>query len=535
MASNLKAGIRLASPVTIFSIAVCALTNATAQEIDYPDSFNEPMALFPEAMGDFHFPISSDVALAQEYFDQGFQLMYSFAKEDAARSFQASHIADPDCGICFWGEAWAWGSYLNGAMTTAQAPRAYAAMEQALARLDTATAKETDLIKSLLSRYIEDFAPENRRDQDQAYADVMRNVAAKHPNDLNISTLYGQSLFLLEERRGYRSLDDPNVIRLHNVLLGVLEKDVRHPGACHLLVHATESTPKPEIAAPCAHYLGNSIPGASHINHMPSHTWNEMGLWNDAVRSNTLAWHSDQKAAFGKGFAIYPTHNLTMLYYAASMGGQSSASIQAAKDLAKLNKNTAMHAMSLIRFGRFDELEGITGAPNGEINKSMYSFSKAYAALKLGDVDTAMQTLEELQELTDTTQARFRFHAGKDIVGTLTGILRGEIARTEGNLEGAAAAFREATEYYDNLNYDEPEPLPFSPRHWLGSVYMELGAFDSALNEYRKDLSDHPHNIWSLFGAQKALSATGKSERFIDKDLAEAMQYADIWLQDSKH
>ncbi len=62
-----------------------------------------------------------------------------------------------------------------------------------------------------------------------------------------------------------------------------------HPGACHLLVHATESTTQPELAAPCARFLGNSIPGASHINHMPSHTWNEMGLWHDAVRANTQA------------------------------------------------------------------------------------------------------------------------------------------------------------------------------------------------------------------------------------------------------
>ena len=121
------------------------------------------------------------------------------------------------------------------------------------------------------------------------------------------------------------------------MLEDVLSKDLSHPGACHLYVHATESTPTPELAAPCAQYLGNSIPGASHINHMPSHTWNELGLWQEAIRANTLAWHSDQKAAVGEGFAIYPTHNLTMLYYAAAMGGESATSVQAAKDLAKLN------------------------------------------------------------------------------------------------------------------------------------------------------------------------------------------------------
>ena len=105
--------------------------------------------------------------------------MYAFAKDDSARSFQASRLADPDCAICYWGEAWSWGSYLNGAMTTAQAPRAYAALQQALARIDTATDKEADMIRALQVRYVEDFDPEARRVQDQAYAAAMADLATK--------------------------------------------------------------------------------------------------------------------------------------------------------------------------------------------------------------------------------------------------------------------------------------------------------------------------------------------------------------------
>ena len=507
---------------------------SNAQELAYPDSFNEPMELFPDAMGDFFFPISSENDLAQAYFNQGFQLMYSFAKEDAVRSFQASHLADPDCAVCWWGESWAWGSYLNGAMTSAQAPRAYFALKQALLRIDSANEKEADMIRALEVRYIEDFDPANRRLQDKDYADAMGELAKKYPDDLDLATLYGDALFLLEERRGYRSLENPNVIRIHNIFLSVLEKDIRHPGACHLLIHATESTPTPEIAAPCAKFLGKTIPGASHINHMPSHTWNEMGLWHEAVRANTIAWHSDQKAAIGKGFAIYPTHNLTMLYYAASMGGESAVAIQAAKDLAKLNRNTAMHTLALIRFGRFDEVLKVRDKPNGEINISMYDFSQGYAALKLGNMEKAKSISNALWELTNTTAARFRFHAGKDIVGTMAGILEGEIAWSEGKVEAAAESFKRATDYYENLNYDEPEPLPFSPRHWLGAAYMELGVFDKALEQYELDLIEHPHNIWGLWGTNQALDKLGRSESTIEQDLFKAESYADIWIPSTK-
>lgn len=520
--------------LTPFLIVSLFAGQALAQEVDYPDSFAEPIGLHPESMGNFHYPISSDVELAQQYFDQGWQLMYAFAKEEAARSFFAAHEADPDCAICYWGEAWAWGSYLNGAMTTAEAPRAYNALQQALAHIEHASPKEADIIRSLQPRYIENYDPAERRAQDQAYADSMAELAAKYPDDLDLRTLYADALFLLEERRGYRSLDDPNVQRLHGVLLAILEEDIRHPGACHLLVHATESTPTPELAAPCAIYLGNSIPGASHINHMPSHTWNEMGLWHDAVRSNTIAWHSDQKAAIGKGFAIYPTHNLTMLYYAASMGGESASAIQAAKDLAKLNNNTAMWAMALVRFGRFDEVLDLDERPNGDVNEAMFDFSQGYASLKEGDMDRAKSVQADLEELTETTTARFRFHDGADIIGTLAHILAGEIAWTEGNMEAAAASFRTATDYYDNLNYDEPEPLPFSPRHWLGAAYLQLGAYDNAEREFRLDLEDHPHNIWSLYGVQQALAGKGQRDAVINQDFYEAMDYADIWLPDTK-
>ena len=526
----MKSSIALLTAACISIIAASGF----AQDVDYPDIFDDSMRLYPEAMGDFHFPISSSNEVAQAYFDQGFQLMYAFAKTEAARSFYAAHEADPECAICYWGEAWAWGAYLNGAMTTAEAPRAWHALQQAVANLDSASEKEAAMIRALQTRYVEDYDPATRREQDQAYADAMADLAAQYPNDLDIQTLYADALFLLEERRGYRSLEDPNVIRLHNVLLGVLEQDIRHPGACHLLVHATESTPTPELAAPCAQYLGHSIPGASHINHMPSHTWNEMGLWHDAVRSNTIAWHSDQKAAFDQGFSTYPTHNLTMLYYAASMGGESASAVQASKDLAKFNGNSAMWAMALVRFGRFDEVNELDMPPSGEVNQAMYDFSKGYAALKTGDRDTAEQTRTSLEELTETTTARFRFHDGADIIGTLAGILAGEIAWEDGNIEAAAAAFRRATEYYDNLNYDEPEPLPFSPRHWLGAAYMELGAYDSAEAEFRQDLREHPHNIWSLFGVQQALRAMDERDPVIDQDLDEAMEYADIWLPSTK-
>ena len=93
---------------------------------------SEPVPLYKTGLGTFTRPISSRVPGTQAYFDQGLQMMFSFAKREAVLSFRESWKRDPDCAICYWGEAWAWGSYLNAPMSPAESPYAYAAVQKAM-------------------------------------------------------------------------------------------------------------------------------------------------------------------------------------------------------------------------------------------------------------------------------------------------------------------------------------------------------------------------------------------------------------------
>jgi tetratricopeptide (TPR) repeat protein len=506
-----------------------------AQQASYPSSFEEPIQLFDVALGDFEYTISSDNEKAQAYFNQGFQMMYAFTKVDAARSFREAQKADPDCAVCYWGEAWAWGSYLNGAMTNSEAPRAYEKIQEAV-RLsqNNGSEKEKDLIRAFSVRYIEDYDRSKRAVQDTLYSKEMEKLAMKYPNDLDIATLYAESLFLLEPRRGTRDVNDPDVEKLHSVLEEILEKDIKHPGACHLYIHATESTQNPEWAEPCAEFIGTSIPGASHINHMPSHTWNEIGRWGDAVTANIMAWHSDMKASVGEGFAIYPSHNLHMLAFAASMDGQGAIAIQAGKDYAKLTGNNMYHVLTLIRFGRFDEVSGIESRPSHSIHGGMWDFAQGYAALKSGDSNKAIEMKDKVLKEASTSSARFRFHSAENLLHTVGYILEGEIFWVNGDLDKAESSFKKAIEYYDSLAYDEPEPIPFSPRHWYGALLLDMKKYDQAIDVYGKELESHPNNGWSLFGIQQALKAQGKSDSKIDDQFSKSWKRSDTWIRGSR-
>ena len=500
-----------------------------------PKYVSEPITLLSAALGTFHRPISSTNPDAQKFFDQGSQMMYAFARLDAVRSFREAWTRDPNCAICYWGEAWAWGSYLNGPMPAEQSPFAYYAIQKAISLKGVqASPIEKDFIDALAPRYVETFDPKTRRQHDEAYAESMRTLAEKHPDDLDAVTLYGDALFLLEPRRGTRDVNAPNIKRLHSVLESVLAKDRHHPGACHLYVHATESTVRPELAESCAEFLGKAIPGASHIQHMPSHTWNEVGRWADSVRANLDAWHSDLKADIGEGFAIYPDHNLHMLLYAASMDGQGAIAIQAGKDYTKRTGDTMYQVLTLLRFGRFDEVIEVTKRPEREVPAGIWDFAQGYARLKQGDMDFAKLYLARVQKTATTSEQEFRQHPAKRLLGVLDGILDGEILLAEKNLSDAIAAFERAVQLDDELEYDEPEPLPFAARHWLGAALIEAGRFADAETVYRDELKDHPHNGWSLIGLRQALKGQNKTDPDVEKDFEQSWARADHWVRASR-
>ncbi len=506
-------------------------------EAELPEAFRATFPLYSEALGPFTREISTSSDDAQAYFDQGFQMMYAFAKMEAARSFREAWKLDPNCAICYWGEAWAWGSYLNGPIREEDAPHAYAAIQRAIALAsDHATPAEQAFISAMSVRYVEDYDPEHRVEQDEAYAEAMRLVAEQYADDLDAVTLYADALFLLEPRRGTRDLNDPRVKRLHAVLESVLARDITHPLACHLYIHATESTTAPEKAEACAEHLGFAIPGASHINHMPSHTWNEVGRWGDGVRSNLMAWHSDQRAEFGLGFAIYPSHNLHMLLFAASMDGQGAIAIQAGKDYTKVTRDGVYHALTLLRFGRFDEiLRLVEGrSENNEVSAGLWDFAQGYAHLRSGERDFAEVYLRRVFEVAAASDDTLRNHDASHLLGIVGGILEGELHRDAGDVDAAIASFERAVALEDELTYDEPEPLPFAARHWLGAALLDTGRSADAEQVYRDELADHPRNGWSLFGLKTAMEAQDTPSPEVDADLEASWARSDIWLRASR-
>jgi len=334
-------------------------------------------------------------------------------------------------------------------------------------------------------------------------------------------------------------------VRLLGTLLGeVLKSQEGEPlfetvERVRALAKELRASQKPDLAEACALLLGNTIPGASHINHMPSHTFNRIGRWGDAVRANLDAWHTDQKAIAGAGVSYSAPHNLQMLLFAAAYDGQSAISTQASRDYAKVSRGATQHiALTLTRFGRFDEVLDLRVAPTNDVSRAEWEFARGYAHLRTGSLDSARYYLARVDSIgRGTGSGRGGAPAtSNSLIAIVGGILRAELLVQDRNLDSAIKVLEAAGAVEDDMAYAEPEALPFASRHWLGAVFLEAKRPADAERVYREDLVKHPRNGWSLFGLAQALTDQRKNAEAekVRAQLNESWARSDTWLRGSR-
>ena len=294
-------------------------------------------------LGTLHYPISTANRKAQAYFDQGIRLTFAFNHAEAGRAFRAAQQLDPQCAMCYWGEALIMGPNINAPMFPDAVGPAFAAAKKALDTSNNASEREKLLIQALARRYSADSKVE-RVALDKAYADAMTEVAAKFRADDVIQVLFAESLMDLSPWNYWEAAGAKpkgRTVEMVAALERVLERNPVHPGAIHYYIHTMEASANPEKALPYARQLGRLMPGAGHIVHMPAHIYYRIGLYKDSLAANVAAIAVDEKYfkdspsdPLYKG-AYYP-HNVHFVMVSALMGGDGSITLDAARKLDKI-------------------------------------------------------------------------------------------------------------------------------------------------------------------------------------------------------
>ena len=87
----------------------------------------------------------------------------------------------------------------------------------------------------------------------------------------------------------------------------VLARNPDHGGAIHFYIHLTDWIDRQHLAEPYADRLGRIAPAASHLVHMPSHTFYGVGRYQDAAAVNVAAIAADRAYVDAGAAAAHPT------------------------------------------------------------------------------------------------------------------------------------------------------------------------------------------------------------------------------------
>jgi hypothetical protein len=142
-------------------------------------------------------PISTDSADAQRFFDQGLALAFGFNHDGAIDAFREAARLQPKCAMCWWGIAFAYGPNINAPMGPEGAAAAWAAAQEAKRLASHASPAERDYIDAIQVRYVADPAQSagaQRKALDEAFANAMRGVYQKHPDDADAAAIFAESL-----------------------------------------------------------------------------------------------------------------------------------------------------------------------------------------------------------------------------------------------------------------------------------------------------------------------------------------------------
>jgi len=295
-----------------------------------------------DGLGSYTRKISTKSGEAQKYFDQGINFYFGFNHGAALRAFQAAETIDPDCAMNYWGVALACGGDINFTeVPPAMDELAWKQIQLAREHADHASPVEQGLIEALAQRYTE-HEPDDRTSLDQAYADAMRTVWKKYPDDPDVGSLFAESMMDLRPWDQWTpdGKPEPGTDEILAALNKVLEARPEDPFANHLYIHALEASPHPERALAAADRLRDLQPGLSHEVHMPSHIYIRVGRWGDAVTAKLNAVAADRRyrSVFGepKGLIVlYAAHNHQMLAYAAMMTGQKQLAVQHIREMVR--------------------------------------------------------------------------------------------------------------------------------------------------------------------------------------------------------
>jgi tetratricopeptide (TPR) repeat protein len=494
--------------VAAASLAVPAMAQRPAH-MGHSDMAAPKTPMLLDGYGSGGFRITTNIRRAQAFFDNGMQLAHAFAHKAAIEAMEEAVRLDPDCAMCLWGQAWAAGPTINFGKSEDEISELANLADKAAELAKTrGTDRERELIHALQLRYKDGGGG---KDGDLRFAKAMTAVASRYPDDEEIAVIAADAWLIT---RAETSEDIKLNAELAMPLLeGVLKRDPNYTPAIHFYIHATEAANVPALAEPYADRLEALAPKASHLVHMPSHTYYWVGRYEDAAKSNMRAVEigidNAKRLGLGPPDGVwglpYHSHNVIFGLGGALEAGDTDIAMRLGKPLverSQANTNAGPYAQMIAANGyyamaRFAEPTEVLALsePKLPFLTAAWHYARGEALARRNDAAGVRREAAAIHGITSEVSKEDGSLQAQTMTFIARNVLVGRAAMLEHRPDEAAIAFAQAAELQEGEDFKsvaDPPAWYYPIRRDLAAALLESGDRNGARREAQAALKYRP-------------------------------------------
>jgi tetratricopeptide (TPR) repeat protein len=477
---------------------------------------------------------NSGAAAAQQDFLTGLAQLHNFEYGPAAELFRKAQRIDPGFALAYWGEAMTYNHpvWMEQNISAARAVLRRLAPDADARVLKAPTEREKDYLRAAETLY----GDGDKYARDFAYSDAMAAIHRRYPDDVDATAFYALSLL----GTAHEGRDVAIYLRAAAFLEPLFPSHPAHPGIAHYLIHSYDDPVHAPLGLRAARAYSKIAPAAGHAQHMCSHIFVAMGMWDDVVAANEAAVKVVDEARAERGEPPSACgHYPAWLEYGYLQQGRfgdakklvadclaaatrASAALLAAGGTGDGGAIASFASMRTRYLLDTEEWHGDVASwtvPVGRLARPEITlqFTAGYLAVKtgrraeaaaaLGRLTTARTALEA--ELATRPSSDGNAIAARGWAKILEQQLSALLETMDGSARSAIAHLRDAAALEDELPYEFGPPFIDKPSYeLLGETLLVADQRDEARAAFQKALARTPGRAAPLRGLR---AAGGKS------------------------
>lgn len=462
-------------------------------------------------------------AEAQKQFERALAMLHSFYFPETVKAFSAIAETDPACAIAYWGIAVSQRpNPLVGPFDAATLKRGLDAVMKGEA-IGAKTERERDWLGAVKAFY-QDYETVDQATRTANYEKAMAALAKKYPGDVEAKVFHALALNEVFDHKDFKPL-----LQAISILAPLDRKYPAHPGITHYLIHSYDFAPIAKKGIPAADKYAKIAPAAPHAQHMPSHIYSMVGMWEKSIEANIKSVAiSDEYAAKNKLDGRFPgvMHAWDFMQYAYLQLGQDAKAKALMEENAavpkifnqRITSDTGIAAIPARYMLERQDWKGAAGLEAGPllkapVGRAIVHFARAMGAARSGDVARANTDIEAIkgfrEELLKAKQSYWAEQVEVQVLGAQAWVYQAEGKRDEAlKFMRAAADLEDGSEKHVAM-----ENHLYPMRELLGDMLREHGRHAEALKEYEVSMKNAPNRLRGWYGAAMAAKESGEAKK----------------------